>query len=898
MTSLVATSANELTATFASAVADTSAITIKVNKAGSTTAITGTTKWSEDAKTLVFTATAKLTAGTYEMTATDSADATKTTSKTAVVENEKVDKIVISNEVALTSTDKKTAYIYYDVFNQYNESIRTSTNITWTVSSDQTPKVNKATGRISATRSDGKDYTYGEFLYVTGVYAKTGVTVQKQLSIGMEQNLDTVKTFGFVKATDKNKILESLPNNFQKGQYVMIYQVFDQNGNQVDAKGTELNDNSVTFISDNVLLLTNDFEDDGIYTIDGVEYSAVKVEPGQYVDKGGEVNITAISNKTGTKTVMNYVIGANALLKSVSLSQPATVVADGESATIPYVAYDTNGNQITNYESIARSTNTLSLTSSEGTLVVKEANDGTAVFEWTDKTVNYTDAVAKDGIDRTIALTTVVVGGDSTNFLLAVSDKARPSAVKSVDLGSGRTTALVEDDNDTLELADFTFVDQYGRTMGSENNLASNARTFFDTFNTSGTDFDGNYYAVRAEYNKVASCITRTTNAGSPIVTGNAIMLPASTAKVQWQANTSSPSAIKSETVKYAVVCIDKNASTAKKADPAEYDYVDKALNISYDIVPITSVTSISIDTPNKQYVSLGLEDYKTAAEAGGVATDLKEDLDTGFASAPSEYNVQIKAAYQQTLKTSGSYKGVKVVVPASYVVWDSNKLEFTNAKVTGVSNAAIKLGDFFDATTANLNRKDGSADVWAQVYTTTGAAASVSTATADKFAKPSVKVAFSDEAPKPATVKAPETATIQATNVAVSNAVLTQHGIDADGKNTTGALPEVKDQYNVTLSSGLTWTFTVSDLVENAGEFAHLDNSLAVKSNSTNNTSLADAELGDTLTLTFNVSNSYGSASAATKMTLGADTEANISSADTTPDDKNFRTKFLHYAY
>ena len=121
---------------------------------------------------------------------------------------------------------------------------------------------------------------------------------------------------------------------------------------------------------------------------------------------------------------------------------------------------------------------------------------------------------------------------------------------------------------------------------------------------------------------------------------------------------------------------------------------------------------------------------------------------------------------------------------------------------------------------------------------------------------------------------------------------------MDADGKNTTGALPEVKDQYNVTLSSGLTWTFTVSDLVENAGEFAHLDNSLAVKSNSTNNTSLADAELGDTLTLTFNVSNSYGSASAATKMTLGADTEANISSADTTPDDKTFRTTFLHYAY
>lgn len=76
-------------------------------------------KWN-DAKTVAtFTAAANFTAGTYEMTATSAKDETKTAKATVTVENEKVAEIQILGDTALTSADKKEAYVYYDVLNQY-----------------------------------------------------------------------------------------------------------------------------------------------------------------------------------------------------------------------------------------------------------------------------------------------------------------------------------------------------------------------------------------------------------------------------------------------------------------------------------------------------------------------------------------------------------------------------------------------------------------------------------------------------------------------------------------------------------------------------------------------------------------------------------------------------------
>ncbi len=946
MTSLTATKANELTATFASAVASTSAITIKVNKAGSTTAITGTTKWSDDATSVVFTATANLTAGTYEMTATDSADTTKTTTKSVVVENERVEELVILNDVALTNADKDTAYIYYDVLNQYGESLKESTSITWTVSSDTSPKIDKANGKISAKRNDGKDYTYGELLYVTGVYSKTGKTVQKQLSIGMEQSLHTVKTVGFVKDTDKNTILDKLPANFQKNQYKMLYQTFDQNGNPIDAVADNIAKNNVTFISDNVLLLKNDFQDGGIYTIKGIEYASVTIQPGQYVDKGGEVNITAISNKTGNKTIMNYVVGGTPIIKSLVLSQPAEVVADGESHEIPFVATDVDGNKITNYESIVRTTNTLSLTASDNTtLSVAQNNDGTARVVWTDNSATsastYWDSTTYDDVDRSIALTTVVVGGDSSNLILQVSDKARPAAVKSATLRTDATTAIVENDTDTLDISDFTFVDQYGRTMDSTAMKAQAIGFFKNSMSSDG--WNKAHYAVKAEFNKTDSAFdsTQISTGAAVIATGSAVTgFTASnvTDAVTWTAKpitTVTKSAIdtqptvtgkvKNESVKYSVVSIstaDVTKIGAANVEAANFDYVGKALNTSYSVVPMKDVTNISIKKLNKQYINIGLGGKASGAEAGLSAADLATTLSALSAKVtlPAAADI-VPTSHEQTIKLSGSYNGVALVVPANYATFSASKFDITGNTITGsaVSAAALKAGDFFDAAKANFVRKDGSDTISATVsMVTTGAlnayigAVSATGTTASAITKnlqqaaPKATLTFSDANPVPAKVQvAGETHVMNPTDTKLGAGTLMTFGLnaDSDGKQKLDTLGNyiitgdvwAEDQYGKKLT-GCTWAMNISDVTENTGDFAHLDKSFAINANDTDQASIAGAELGDTFTLKYTASKNGGSADAIVKITVGSDKLSFI--ANGLDSDKTFRQGTLDYEY
>lgn len=942
MSSLSATKANELTATFTNAVASTSAITIKVNKAGSTTAISGTTKWSDDATSVVFTATANLTAGTYEMTATDSTDATKTTSKTVAVENERVEEITILNEVALTSKDKKTAYIYYDVLNQYGESLKESTTINWTVSSDQTPKINKAVGKISAKRTDGKDYTYGELLFVTGVYAKNGKAVQKQMSIGMEQSLDTVKTVGFVKDTDKNTILERLPANFQSGQYKMLYETYDQNGNPIDAEDGNITNNNVTFISDNVLLLKNDFKDGGIYTIKGVEYASVTIEPGQYVDKGGEVNITAISNKTGKKTIMNYVIGGTPILKSLVLNQPAEVVADGESHEIPFVATDIDGNQITNYESIVRTTNTLSLTASDdSTLSVVQKNDGTAKVVWTDnskwsgaKTSDFDPwgSATYDDIDRSVALTTVVVGGESNNLILQVSDKARPVAVKSATLKPDATTAIVENDSDDLDLSDFVFVDQYGRAMDSVG-MKAQAIDFFK-YSLDNGGWNKAYYGVKAEFNKNNSAFasSQISTGAAVIVTGSGLASHAANVvnSVRWTSKpltTVTGNAIavnvegkeKIESVKYSVVSISTTDVTKVGTVAAsDFDYVGKALNMSYSVVPMKDVTNISIKSLNKQYISLGLESKASGAEAGFTASTLPNAV--ASASVPSGYN--------QTIKLAGSYNGVALVIPTTYATFSADKFNFGGSdtiKTTTLNTSKLTNKDFFDASKANFVRKDGSDTISATVSkitaaafsdyaTAVGANSTERTSLTKKLqqAAPKASLSFSDASPVPAKIQvAGETATFSPIDTVLGTNTLRWFGLnaDSDGKQKLDSNKSyiikgfvwAEDQYGKKIDESnpdITWTYSISDVKENAGDFAHLDKSFSINANDTDAVSVKGAELGDTFVIKYTASMNGGSASASVKVTVGSDVKSRISNSNAFDNDKDFRTKTLNYAY
>ena len=657
ITELKATSASTLVATFDAEVpADA---TIEVTKGNSK--IDGKATIAD--KTVTFDATANLTAGTYTLTATLGE---AKVSKDVEVKDEYVAEIKILSKEALTSADNKEAYINYDVLNQYGESIRTSQTVNWTVSSSDSTTVNKAAGVITI-RND-KGYTYGTDIYITGVHVKSGTALNTSIKVGMARAINTVKFAGFLDTTEKKTILDKLPSDFAANKYVLLYTAYDQNGNAIEV--SDIDQKDLTFLSDAPLLIKSEFESAGIQTIGDNEYASVKVQPGQYVDRGGEVNITVISNKTGQKSTMNFVIGESALLQSLALDTPSAIVADGDQGVkIPYTAKDTKGNTVTNYETIARSTNSLTLSASDGELVVKEENDGTAGIYWSDSAsaTNWATSSAKDNINRNISLATIVVGGESNNMILEVSDTRRPNAIKAVRLsGYGDTVVAGTGLWQGLEWQ-FDFQDQYGVDMNR-----ANAVKFF-----AGT-FDGDQYAIKRD---VVGATNAFGMADAVFYQNGGI----------WDNNDTKDTltTTKTENVKYSIAKIDATKSTETDID--KWEDVSKVKSASFTNVPISAVSSFAVANVAKQQLTTA----KSNDANGSSITDFTEDAAATF-TKPAAITV------------TGKANGTTVTVPSSYYsVVTGSAVTLADNKLGAISGGALTWGDLYDENTAKATRKD-----------------------------------------------------------------------------------------------------------------------------------------------------------------------------------------------
>ena len=144
------------------------------------------------------------------------------------------------------------AFIYYDVVDQYDQSMRSTTNITWSFSAKRIGE-DRSTGKIVLERSDGNAFTYGEQIYISGVDTKTGVAVTKTVTVGQKQALNSIELAGFLKK-GTTEILKTLPAGFKSGTYYMLYTIKDQNGNPF-ISDTPMASNQVTIIPDNMLVI-------------------------------------------------------------------------------------------------------------------------------------------------------------------------------------------------------------------------------------------------------------------------------------------------------------------------------------------------------------------------------------------------------------------------------------------------------------------------------------------------------------------------------------------------------------------------------------------------------------------------------------------------------------------
>ncbi len=778
ITSVEAKSATTIVATFESALPATAVLTLTKG-----TTDTGVKAVIDEArKTATFTSDAKYVAGTYTVTAT--AGESKQ-SKDVEVLAQKATDIVIKSTTALVNPDKKAeVFVYYDVTDQYGESMKASTTITWTSGTGKV-KSNKTTGCLTITRTDGEEFKYGDDIYLVGVDIKNGITVQKALKVGMERALDKIDFIGFINVDNRNTILKTLPKDFAVNKYRLLFTAYDQEGNPMNASTsyTDVQKPKVTFIGDNPTLIKPEFKAGELYTINGIEYCSVTVEPGMYVDKGGEVNITAISNTTRTKTVQNFVIGDAARLQSLVLSVPDRVVADGDKdVNIPFVAKDIEGKEVTNYETIVRSTNTLKLTATEGTLTVYETETGAAAIKWDDgvSANDFTTSSSHDDVNRNIALVTVVVGGESNNLMMEVYDTRRPVAISKVKLNDDDNNMITESNQAVVDVFsdNVTYMDQYNEVLDPDK-----ARSFFNITNGESKEgikpddcFDGHEYGVKVDYSTVQNISDekiekiyrdKDANADKGIISkhlltdngSKGIVLQNKNGYKELTVNTKKEStdgentskAVVVDNLKYSVVRLDVDKKTAGNAgNTLEWSVVDAEKNIDYTIVPVSKLSNLDIKAIKKVKINTEYSKYANgeqidAASSSAIALNKDGDMpdvDVADGQKKDDKNrdvivtgtydgkvITIPNGFYSDVNTSINYDSDKALTNPTFVVTRNGDEGYGNALITGLveygsdydGRDAIRYGDLYDFNTAKNTRKDVRKNLFVNVYNAAG---------------------------------------------------------------------------------------------------------------------------------------------------------------------------------
>ena len=702
-----------------------------------------------------------MTTGTYTVTATDTVTE-DTASADFEVEKQAVAEIVIKNTKAYTNADDdaddahKEAYAYYDVLDQYGESIRTSASIQWAGSCEI--KADKANGMLTLKKNDDKAWVYGEQIYITGVYTKTGTATNATLTVDTEQALNSIEPVGFLKKGTSD-IIYDLTEDFKEYEYYMLFHALDQN--DCPLKADKIGREDVTFISDSPLVVKEvtfdggdeaDDTDNKAFTVKGEEYNAVYVNPGINVSKGGEVNVTAIANKTGKKTNYNFMVGEDPVVVTFTLDAPSGVVADGDSVEIPFTAAEADGTPITNFRALAKQEifNTLSFNASEGTLRLAEQNDRTAKLTWTDDAKYYANriivngvatpnepwsySVTTDDIDRPVSLTVVVVGGEPNNEMLSVQDKRRPNAIADVELDD----VYVEGANFDITLDSFQYYDQYGKLIdedadasdyGDDNGFFA-AATLGELKNT---DFANYAFGVRIENtgNKIVwdatvpdgSTLTTSITDETRTVNNVAVANPKK-AVIQsfnfagYETLTDITSAATGEGFKFEIAKFKDTDGLATPeidvTDPDDWDAVSPTKFHGLTVVDITQVKNFKIGDLKTLYTGptrvtgdkIISEDYLEALKSSSEATTVTSDANN------------VDADHQKTVEVSGTYSGSDVDIPADYftIATTKNSLVDSDGDDDFDQIGEIDITSLYDKTTANGNAKLGQDEVVATI--------------------------------------------------------------------------------------------------------------------------------------------------------------------------------------
>lgn len=546
-------------------------------------------KFAEDNKSAEIELSTKLTKGEYTISVAGLTEEDLTGS--VAVENEVASKIELVGTTAASSSG--TATIGYKVLNQYGEDItKAAPAITWTASNG-TASGNATTGVVTLAGT----YKAGEVVTLTGIISSLGVVVSEKVTIGEVATVEEVEFKGIYHADDKELYTDS-----DYTQFALLLEAKDQYGNKLAV--TDINNATLITSSDESVLKLNGAGVTANNGADSDELGITFVAPS--TPKEGTATIRIISKTTGQIFSYDVTVKKAATVDTITLSQPAVVVAAGEKVEIPFAAVDQYGKEVTKFADL------------DG--VVTLSNTGSA---------NPADfAFRNDYVNKKAVLEFTAPNSEGSYILMAVTPSGKTSQI-TVEVKEAATPAVISKVKDvktslsvgaTTDVAakNFVVLDQYGREVKLD-------ATFFTTHKIVLAASDGTADKVTG-----FADITAATSVGSSVtLTGAAKGAEKVKATIF---KTSDSTAIAGSEIEFNITVIESDAvADYEVADiPALFDSSNAAYAIDLDVYGIKADGS-KVAIPSTQYTVIsnltGVTESAGKLHANGVNFGTKDEV-------------------------------------------------------------------------------------------------------------------------------------------------------------------------------------------------------------------------------------------------------------------------------
>lgn len=454
-------SATNIQVTFNAAPTDTSKVTFTVQR--NTTPVTVTASWNGAVATL--TSDQNLPEGTYSVAVKN--DTTDLGTSTVDVTAQKIAKISITSSklgVQNVTTGNGIGYATYAVFDQYGNDITSQSlanNLTFQTG------VGSATGRNGIIKvTPSMNLLQFSTVVLTGYDSTSGVSTSATLAVSTQVGTLSDIKLGELTNADGKKLTAGDTASL----FYVSYTATDMSGNQTQ---------DYDMVHDGLILNNSD----QITTSSPYVTATVVHDPSDSTKAAIQVQVTGSNSDvtmdlplvmtamtyTGSTSALNTTLYKASAVDTFTLMAPAYDIAVGDSKSIPFVAYDQNGKQLTKASDLGTvnfSTNvtpgvnvdgTLKLTFAPTTKGTQVITATTATGKYSSLTINVQEKAVADTltVDSSVLVPIMqgdVIGGttDKPIYATKIGD-ALNAAAQNLDFGW---------DNGGL-----TLKDQYGRVI-------------------------------------------------------------------------------------------------------------------------------------------------------------------------------------------------------------------------------------------------------------------------------------------------------------------------------------------------------------------------------------------------------------------------------------------------